>query len=210
MDLQLELLFHRAPKWTHSLKKTCICLLIACATVLPGSIWKRGINSSQTGWSGHMFPWAVCSEATQFLADIVTKIRSRKHPCCVISPVGTAGSVAGAGGQHAQPSHSILLAGGLHCRHLQHFPGFLLTRRPSAKGGFSAGSASFQQDHSVLTDNSARPPSKPGCFTPTSVLLRIFLVRHMRSLPICHPVYNQTFSAVFFNYYYFKLRRQLP
>lgn len=42
------------------------------------------------------------------------------------------------------------------------------------------------------------PPSKTGCFTPTSVLLRIFLVRHLRSLPIRHPVYNQTFSVGFF------------
>lgn len=72
--------------------------------------------------------------------------------------VGTVGSAAGGGGQHAQPSRPFLLAGGLHCRHLQRFPGFLLAHRPSAKGGFSAGSASFQQDHSVLTDNSPPPP----------------------------------------------------
>lgn len=42
------------------------------------------------------------------------------------------------------------------------------------------------------------PPSKTSCFTPTSVLLRIFLVRHLRSLPIRRPMYNQTFGVGFF------------
>lgn len=150
-----------------------------------------------------MFPLgcALRSEAVPYGGCRQIRRWSREHPCGVIS--GTAGSAEGAGGQHIQPSRPFFLAGGLRCGHLQRSSGFLLTHRPSATGGFGAGSASFQQDHSVLTDNSAfpPPPSKTSCFTPTPVLLRIFLVRHLRSLPIRCPMYNQTFSVGFFFLY---------
>lgn len=52
-----------------------------------------------------------------------------------------------------------------------------------------------------ITLPSPPPPSKTSCFTPTPVLLRIFLVRHLRSLPIRCPMYNQTFSVGFFFLY---------
>lgn len=63
-----------------------------------------------------------------------------------------------------------------------------------------------------ITLPSPPPPSKTSCFTPTPVLLRIFLVRHLRSLPIRCPMYNQTFSVGFFflYIYIYKWRRHLP
>lgn len=113
------------------------------------------------------------------------------HPMRLVRTMGTARP----GMRTARPAKPpLLLARGLHCRHLQHFPSFLLTPRPSAKGGFAA---SFQQDHSVPTDDSA-PPSKASCSTPTSVLLQIFLVRHLCSLPLLIPIYSQTFTVGFF------------
>lgn len=115
---------------------------------------------------------------------------------------GCGDSTAGMGtARPAKPP--LLLARVPPCRHLQHFPSFLLTPRPSAKGGFSA---SFQQDHSVPTDDSA-PPSKASCFTPTPVLLWIFLVRHLCSLPLPIPIYSQTFAVGFF---LIKLRSRVP
>lgn len=73
------------------------------------------------------------------------------HPMGLVRTMGTARPGMGTA-RPAKPP--LLLARGLHCRYLQHFPSFLLTPQPSAMGGFAA---FFQQDHSVPTDDSAPP-----------------------------------------------------
>lgn len=84
-------------------------------------------------------------------------------PACVAG-----GSRAHRGwGQHVLPCCPAML------------PGFLLTGSPSASTQGRAGGSS---EISVYLQITLPPPLKTACFTPTSVLLRIFLVGHLRSL----------------------------
>lgn len=151
------------------------------------------------------FPGLCSQERCSFLQILLQNpsVRTKASLWCslpmgLVRTVGTARPGMGTAHPGMGTAHPakppLLLARVLPCRHLQHFPSFLLTPRPSAEGGFAA---SFQQDHSVPTDDSA-PPSKASCFTPTPVLLRIFLVRHLCSLPLLIPMYSQTFAVGFF------------
>ena len=105
------------------------------------------------------FPGLRVEKRCSFLTGVVTKLQREAESIPAVLPPRGAGEDRGVCGRGwgSSPSHPCLLAGGLHRRHLQRFLGFLLTHGPSAKGAFSAGSASFQRDHSVLTDNSAPP-----------------------------------------------------
>lgn len=114
-------------------------------------------------------------------------------------PVRTPGSAAGGG--HSTPSQAA--------------PSFWLG--VSTAGTCSVSPASYSlSDHlqreasapalprfskiTLYLQTTLPPPSKTSCSTPTSVLLQIFLVRHLHSLPSCQPMYNQTFSSGFLLY----------
>lgn len=192
MDLQLSPFYQQGSEANSLFRKkktTYISLIIACATVLPGSIWQRGINSSRPADEPICFPGLRSTAAYQGRCHKI-QTRSPKHlhraPATRKHLPAWLGGPEGAG--HVGAGDSTSCPAAPRC-----FPAsYSLAAHLQARRAGRAAAA-----RSACTCSYLCPPLENSLLYAYFCIASYLPGRASALFAVRNPMYNQTFNVVF-------------